>query len=362
MIGLFAKKQKREPDFINIEFCPHCGADLTMQKGYSNELPNWVCKGCGQMLINPNLDTESNITWICDKCESTLNIQPGFNESCGEWKCTECGFVNKIAPEEVYVSEDEYQTDIHNPYKGLSDENALELSLFEDEESINGRNDIILVRDSEDGHQYVKKLLTTYERSIYDYLMDHPIDHMPRISKVYESNNCLIVIEEHIEGATLADLMDKDGSVKSMDSNEAIRIAKCICEILKSIHNLPTPIVHRDIKPSNVMITPSGDVFLLDMNVAKWYDPEKTDDTRYMGTQYYAAPEQVGYGLSASSAKSDIYALGMLMNVMLTGKFPKEEKAAGPVWDIIEKCINLNADDRYSAEELSYALESLLVK
>ena len=185
---------------------------------------------------------------------------------------------------------------------------------------------------------------------------------MPRICKVYESNNCLIVIEEYIEGTTLADLMEKDGSVKALNSNEAVRITKCICKILMSLHNLPTPIVHRDIKPSNVMITPSGDVFLLDMNVAKWYDPEKTDDTRYMGTQYYAAPEQVGYGLSASSAKSDIYALGMLMNVMLTGKFPKEEKAAGPVWDIIEKCINLNADDRYSAEELSYALESLLVK
>lgn len=359
MFKLFSKINK-ELEYIDVEFCPQCGADLTMQKGYSNALPNWVCKGCGQMLINPNLDTDSNITWICDKCKSTLNIQPGFNESCGEWKCSECGFVNKITPEEVYISEDEYEADIHNPYKGLSDDDILELSLLEEVERIDGRDDIILVRDKEDGRYYVKKLLTTYDRSIYDYLVDHPVDHMPKICKVFESNNCLIVIEEYIEGMTITDMLEGGDCVRSLDARNAVHIAKCICEILKSLHSLPTPIIHRDIKPSNVMITPEGEVFLLDMNVAKWYDPDENDDTRYMGTQCYAAPEQVGYGLSASSTKSDIYALGMLFNVMLTGKFPKEEKAPGKAWDIIEKCINLNADDRYSAEKLSDALEELI--
>ncbi len=356
MLNVFQKNT----ELIDVEFCPHCGADLTMQKGYSNILPNWICKGCGQMLINPSLDTDSNITWICDKCEATLNIQTGFTDTCEEWKCTECGFINKISPEEVYVSEDEYQSDIHNPYKGLSDEDALELSLFEEEGAIGSRNDIVLVKSVEDGHYYVKKLLTTYDRSIYDYLKVHPIDHMPGICRVFESNNCLIVIEEYIEGKTLSDLLEIDGSTTPLSTGNALRIAKCICDILKSLHSLPTPIIHRDIKPSNVMITSDGEVVLLDMNVAKWYDPDKTDDTRYMGTQYYAAPEQVGYGLSASSTKSDIYALGMLMNVMLTGKFPKEEKASDNAWDIIEKCINLNAEDRYSAEELSKTLESLI--
>lgn len=95
------------------------------------------------------------------------------------------------------------------------------------------------------------------------------------------------------------------------------------------------------------------------MNVAKWFDPDKVDDTRYMGTQYYAAPEQVGYGFSASSEKSDIYAVGMLLNVMITGKFPKEEKAAGDVWNIIERCISLDAENRYTAKELIAELERI---
>ena len=83
------------------------------------------------------------------------------------------------------------------------------------------------------------------------------------------------------------------------------------------------------------------------MNVAKWYDEDKTDDTAYMGTQHYAAPEQIGYGFKASSAKTDIYAVGVLLNVMLTGRFPKERRATGKVWDIIERCIRLNAEERY---------------
>lgn len=159
-----------------------------------------------------------------------LNTQPGFNEDCDEWKCTECGFVNRIDVSELYLSEDEFRAELRNPYRGLSDADALELSVYEEENSIG----------------------------------------------------------------------DKD----------------------------------------NIIITPESEVYLLDMNVAKWYDPGKTDDTRYMGTRDYAAPEQVGYGLSASSAKTDIYAVGIMLNEMITLKLPKEEKAPGRIWDILLKRIH----------------------
>lgn len=52
-------------------------------------------------------------------------------------------------------------------------------------------------------------------------------------------------------------------------------------------------------------------------------------DTRLLGTLYFAAPEQFGYGFSASTIKADIYAVGILLNMMLTGKLPKEEKEVG---------------------------------
>ena len=44
---------------------------------------------------------------------------------------------------------------------------------------------------------------------------------------------------------------------------------------------------------------------------------------------------------------------------MVTGKFPKEERADGKLWNIIEKCISLNADDRYNVLELMEALKEL---
>ena len=335
------------------EFCPRCQADLTLQKGYSNDLPYWICKGCGEMLINPEID--SDISWICDGCGTMLNIQPGFNEDCGEWTCTECGFTNKIDKDEIYQSEDEYQAAMRDPYKGLSDGQILALSVYREVERVNDRDDIILIEDRDTGKRFIKKLLTTYNRSVYDYLKENPIDHMPRIIRLYESANSLIVIEEYIEGQTVAKLIEKGILLKG----RAVYIVKSICRIIDILHNLSKPIIHRDIKPSKIIVTPDDEVYLLDMNVAKWYDPDKTDDTKHMGTENFAAPEQVGYGLSASSTKSDIYAVGMLLNVMLTGTFPKEKKAEGDLWPVIERCISLNAEDRYTAKELIGELDSI---
>ena len=100
-------------------------------------------------------------------------------------------------------------------------------------------------------------------------------------------------------------------------------------------------------------------MILLDVNAAKWYDPDKTDDTRYLGTRFYAAPEQAGYGLSASSVKADIYAVGMLLNVMITGDFPKAKRARGEIWEVIRRCIRLDPEERYTAEELILELDRI---
>ncbi len=345
-----AKSDVFEPDY---EYCPRCYANLTLQKGYRNDLPYWVCTGCGEMLINP--EVEGDIAWICDGCGEMLNIQPGFHEDCGVWACTKCGFENKIDPIEMYASEDEYQAAARSPYKGLSDEDMLALSCYQEEGPIGSRDNILIVRYRESGEKYVKKLLTTYDRSVYEYLHDHPVAHMPVILELFEGDNALIVIEEYVEGNTLETLLEHG----LFPEDITLRIIRNICLILHTLHTLPTPIIHRDVKPSNIIITPDNEVVLLDMNAAKWYDPDQADDTRHMGTQVYAAPEQAGYGLSASSAKSDIYAVGILLNVMLTEHFPKEQRVDGPLWEIIERCISLNAGDRHTAAELIEKLDHI---
>lgn len=352
------KKNKPEydPTKPSYEFCPKCDANLTLQKGYSNDLDYWICKGCGEMLYNPEIESEDGVIWVCDGCQTLLNIQPGFHNTCGNWKCTECGFDNKIDKSEIYVSEDEYQQSLQNPYKGLSDADLLEVLKYEEIRKLKDREDIVLVQDPEDNSFYIKKYLTNYDVSVYRYLLENPIEHMPKLKGVYEASHHLIVIEEYIEGPTLLEFVERG----VLNEQNSLKIAYEICSILMQLHSLEKPIIHRDVKPSNVIISSDGILYLLDMNVAKWYKPEEKEDTKLLGTLYYAAPEQFGYGFSASSEKSDIYALGILLNVMLTGKLPKEKKADGAIWSVIEKCISLEPNLRYTATELLEELSTFI--
>ena len=82
------------------------------------------------MLYRP--DSDETITWICDECEAVLNDQDGFNEECAEWKCTKCGFINQICESEIYLSEDEFQEAKKNPLRGLSNEDVIRLSSYQD--------------------------------------------------------------------------------------------------------------------------------------------------------------------------------------------------------------------------------------
>ena len=74
-----------------------------------------------------------------------------------------------------------------------------------------------------------------------------------------------------------------------------------------------------------------------------------------MGTVGYAAPEQ--YGFMQSSVQSDIYAVGALMNMLLTGQLPSKQLAGGRLSRIIEQCVEMSPKDRYaSIDELAYAV------
>lgn len=353
--SIFGKEHinKRELAKETYEFCPRCEAKLTWQKGYSNKSPYWVCKGCGEMLINPEID--SDISWICDGCGAMLNIQAGFSEELDQWKCLECGFINKIDDENIYLSEEEYQASLNNPFKGITNEDALRFLSYEEIDNISGREDVCIVKDDSD-RLFVRKFLKTYDKSVYEYLLVHSISGTPRIIDICESDNCLIVIEEYIKGKTIEEIL----ADKIFNIDDAINIIINLCKIVKELHTQSPAIIHRDIKPSNVIIKEDGEVVLLDVNAAKWMNESENQDTKLIGSMYYAAPEQFGYGFSSSSIKTDIYALGVLLNVLITGEIPKVRKASQPIWNIIEKCMQLNPGERYTDDELIEVLSNVL--
>lgn len=104
-------------------------------------------------------------------------------------------------------------------------------------------------------------------------------------------------------------------------------------------------VIHRDIKPQNILISAEGNLKIIDYDVSKEYKAEQNTDTAYLGTVGYAAPEQ--YGISQSDFRTDIFSLGVLINVMLTGKHPSVELCNGRFRKIVEKCTQVNSSQRY---------------
>jgi serine/threonine protein kinase len=108
------------------------------------------------------------------------------------------------------------------------------------------------------------------------------------------------------------------------------------------------------VKPENVVLRPNGQAVLVDLNISRKVSNAERD-TMIMGTVGYASPEQLG--LTQSDARTDIYACGVLLNVMLTGKHPSEQLARGRAGRIVRRCTAVNPDDRYpSAKRLAMAL------
>lgn len=84
---------------------------------------------------------------------------------------------------------------------------------------------------------------------------------------------------------------------------------------------------------------------LIDFDAARLHKPSRENDTVVLGTTGFAAPEQ--YGLSQSDARADIYSLGVLMNVMLTGEHPSRKLASGRLGRVVQRCTQVNPEKRY---------------
>ena len=172
---------------------------------------------------------------------------------------------------------------------------------------------------------------------------------LPQIYEVTKTEESIIVLEEFIKGVTVADIL-----LNGLFNERGVKkIIRDLCDALTVIHSYG--IIHRDIKPENVMITDEGSVKLIDFDAARLFKNGQSKDTKIIGTTGYAAPEQ--FGFAQSDERTDIFAVGVLMNVMLTGEHPSQKIYKGKLSKIIEKCIQIDPKKRYrNAEELKKSL------
>jgi serine/threonine-protein kinase len=144
--------------------------------------------------------------------------------------------------------------------------------------------------------------------------ISHP--HVARMHDLGEDSGRSFLTMELIEGSDLKGLLDRE---RPLAPTRAARIALAVCEGLAAAH--AAGVVHRDLKPGNVLVETSGRVVLTDFGIARALVDSATAHTQgLVGTPMYMAPEQVSGG--STDARTDLYAVGLMLYEMLTGERP----------------------------------------
>ena len=199
--------------------------------------------------------------------------------------------------------------------------------------------------------------------------LNHP--SLVKIVDIFEDEKQVFIIEEFVEGVDLTQVLKTQ---KKIPEETALRWFKELCSVLIYLHDQkPNPIIFRDMKPANIMLQKDNRLKLIDFGIAREYKAGHQSDTILAVSRGYAAPEQYN-GKVQSDRRTDIYALGVTMHHLVTGKSPLEPPyeikkvreldphlSAGIEY-IIDKCTKQEPEDRYqNAHELLYDLEHIYV-
>ena len=147
----------------------------------------------------------------------------------------------------------------------------------------------------------------------------------PNIVNVYDvSFGDLIqyIVMEYIEGITLKEFIEKEGSLRWKD---AVHFTIQILKGLQHAHD--NGIVHRDVKPQNIMVLEDGTIKVTDFGIARFArSDQRTITDKAIGSVHYISPEQARG--EKTDEKADIYSVGVMLYEMLTGKLPFQADSA----------------------------------
>ena len=147
----------------------------------------------------------------------------------------------------------------------------------------------------------------------------------PNIVGVYDvgqSQEMNYIVMEYVEGTDLKDYVRQRGALHPI---EAVRIMMQIVSAIAAAHQ--NRIIHRDIKPQNILIDREGNVKITDFGIAvALSDTSLTQTNTLLGSVHYLSPEQARGGMA--TIQTDIYALGIVLYELLTGKVPFDGESA----------------------------------
>lgn len=208
--------------------------------------------------------------------------------------------------------------------------------------------ELVLLQNREDGTHVLLRNYPGELPSVYQLLTGKTLQHIPRILAAEQRKKGYYILEEFIEG--------KHIDSGNLSVAQVLSILQQLCEALSQLHSLA--IVHRDVKPDNLLLTEDGQVYLMDLDAARLYKNHVDKDTCMLGTTGFAAPEQ--FGIVQTDHRADIFALGVTLNVLLTGSHPSKQLCTGWLRRVVLKCTQLDPVTRYQSADAVWRSTSLL--
>lgn len=141
----------------------------------------------------------------------------------------------------------------------------------------------------------------------------------PNIVAIYEIGEFErqpYLVMEFVDGTTLTRRLAN----QSIEPREAAQLTALLADAVQSVHD--KTIVHRDLKPSNILLTQAGEPKITDFGLARHPHSDLTTTGAVMGTPSYMAPEQAQGQTGAIGPRTDVYALGVILYEMTTGRVP----------------------------------------
>ena len=187
--------------------------------------------------------------------------------------------------------------------------------------------------------------------------LNHP--HVCALHDIGEEDGIAYLVMEYLEGESLAAMLTRG----PLPLDAVLTYGAQIAGALAVAH--ARAIIHRDLKPANIMITPAG-AKVLDFGVARIAEEQEEEPSAdaVVGTAAYMSPSQ--WNGSPADARSDIFALGLVLSEMITGTRPSHESPAPPsgvptgLANLIDLCLRPEAASRVQQmEEVRSALDSL---
>jgi serine/threonine-protein kinase len=225
-------------------------------------------------------------------------------------------------------------------------------TVYRAHDTTNGRQVAIKVP-----HPEVESDPALFDRFTREQEIGTTIDH-PGVMKVFPNPNRtqVYMVMEWLDGRLLRTILSEN---HKLPLGRAVHLALEICAALEHLHS--QGIIHRDLKPENVMVSPNDTIQLIDFGIAGKAGARRLTFANFsqnLGTPDYISPEQVRG--KRGDARSDVYALGVMLYEMLTGHVPFT--GSNPFAVMNDRLLNPPPPPRSLAPEITPQMQEILYR